>query len=263
MSREVTIVTPENVTITYELAGLGSRALAYLVDLMLQMLSMLVLLLVGTLVMRQIDRLSDGSAVAGIVQDFGAAIGIIAAFLIFFGYFIYFEWTGNGQTPGKRRLGLRVVREEGAPVDFASAALRNLVRIFEMAMGFYLSSLLFILFSPKYKRLGDYAAGTMVVKDRRSSSIPEAALAPTERPSHAEARLVRDVDALTADELAAVRRFVERRHQLEPQVQEDIARQICEPLMAKMGITRPSGSFSYANLLEEVYARGVEDRGVL
>ena len=266
MTREITVVTPENVTITYEMAGLGSRAVAHLVDLILQGLALLVLSLAAALALAAFRRRAPNSAIIAFISDFAAAFIIILFFATLIGYFIYFEGTRNGQTLGKRWMGLRVVREEGAPVDFSSAVVRNLVRIFEMALFFYVISIFCILFSSKYKRLGDYAAGTIVVKERSpTAAVPKfrPSLARPQSPTTAEAALVRDVDLLTKEQLEAVRRFVERRGQLQEKVQEDVARQIALPIMSRLGISPPSEKFSYANFLEEVYRRSVEERGVL
>ena len=261
MSREVTVVTPENVTLSYELAGLGSRASAQLLDLSLQGAALSALFLISGYILSRLASTAPQSALLRAISDFAAAIAIIVIFATLLGYFIYFEATRSGQTPGKRWLGLRVVREEGAPIDFSAAAIRNLIRVIEMVLGFYLISIVFILFSPKYKRVGDYAAGTMVVKERRpSTSVPQARPVHQSRPASIEAGLVGDVGRLTKDEIAAVRRFVERRWQLAQPVQEDVARQMAEPIMERLGIVPPPGPFSYANFLEAIYIRSVEER---
>lgn len=261
MTREVTIVTPENVTLTYELAGLGSRAIAQLVDILLLAAALLALFLSSTYVVSQLVASAPGSPFLRTLSDLTAAITIIVAFAAFVGYFTYFEATRNGQTPGKKWLGLRVVREEGAPVDFSAAAVRNLIRIIELTLGFYIVSLAFILFSPRYKRVGDYAAGTIVVKERRPVwAVPLAQPVRRSAATTAEAALVRDVDLLTRDEVAAIRRFVERRSQLAPHVQEEVARQMAEPIMARLGIVPPDTSFSCANFLEEVFNRTIGEK---
>src|SRR6202035_1946388 len=92
------------------------------------------------------------------------ALGVIAGFALFFGYFIAFELLWNGQSPGKRLLGLRVLRDGGFPVDAGASVIRNLVRILEAGLGFYAISAVVTLLSPENKRLGDFAAGTIVVR---------------------------------------------------------------------------------------------------
>lgn len=262
MAREVTVITPENVAISYELAGLGSRALAYLLDVLLQivMLVSLFLMLAGV---TWWAGWGHNARIMQTLSDFATAIIVVSLFVVTVGYFIYFETVRSGQTPGKRALGLRVIREEGGPIDFSGAAIRNLVRVLELILLLHFSSLLFILISPKYKRLGDYAAGTIVVKERRPSTVaPEAPeLQPAQ--AHAEAMFVRDVHLLSMDELATLRRYIDRRGELKPDVQETLARQIAAPIMSKLGVDAPKEAFSYANFLEEVHRRSVEERGLL
>ena len=101
-----------------------------------------------------------------------SAILAIAAFLLFFGYFIFFEWRFAGRTPGKRLLGIRVVRDGGFPLDFTGAVVRNVVRILEFGLGLLRASAISTLLSPQNRRLGDYAAGTIVVRDCPSNARP-------------------------------------------------------------------------------------------
>src|SRR5579862_3577680 len=135
MSREVLITTPENIALEYELAGLGTRFVANLLDLVLQLLLMLGVTLVGGLLIWLIILLAGLAglgAVVSFIRDLGGfaeAALIILAFLIFWGYHIYFEIKWNGQTPGKRQLGLRVMREGGYPINAYGAAMRNLLRV--------------------------------------------------------------------------------------------------------------------------------------
>lgn len=266
MTREVTVITPENVTITYEMAGLGSRAAAQIVDLLLQFLVLLGLYAILFFLVMGPMRTAPGSAFAQFFADFAVAIGLIFTFILFVGYFIYFEGLKNGQTPGKRSLGLRVVKEEGAPIDLSAAMVRNLVRIVEISLGFYFLSIVSVLLSPMYKRLGDYAAGTIVVKERSPTiEIPKARPVPQRQhsPTRTEAVAAHNVDLLTREEIEAVRRFVERRSQLNPGVQEAVARQIAQPIMARLGMSETAGEFSYADFLEAMFDRNVQERGLL
>ncbi len=261
MSREITVVTPENVPITYELAGLGSRASACILDLLIQLGS---LAAVAAVFLGLTYALFDkNQQVMKVLGDFAVGILIITVFLVLNGYFIYFESARNGQTPGKKALGLRVIREEGSPVDLSSAAIRNIVRVIELTLGLHIASVLFILFSPKYKRLGDYAAGTIVVKERKPAVEDLATVRNEPAQSYAESALVRDVHLLSLDDLATLRRFVERRHELAPDVQESLASQIAAPIVAKLGITLPNANISHANLLEEIHNRSVDERGLI
>ncbi|MCX8053655.1 MAG: RDD family protein, partial [Armatimonadetes bacterium] len=157
MPRHTRVTTPENVTIIYELAGLGSRGGAALVDLALQGIMIAAATLVRYLLVVRYGKWPGATWP-------NALLGIVI-FLIIYGYYVYFEFVWNGQTPGKRLFRLRTVREGGIPVDLACAALRNLVRIVDFLPLMYGLGAIVILASSTNKRLGDYAAGTIVVKE--------------------------------------------------------------------------------------------------
>jgi uncharacterized RDD family membrane protein YckC len=115
---------------------------------------------------------SDAEAVA-------VAFLAVAAFVVLFGYHVLFEVLGSGRTPGKRTLGLRVVDERGGPIRFRASAIRNLVRLADLQPIFsYGVGMTAIVLHPRSQRLGDVAAGTLVIRDRRSvTPTPLAALA--------------------------------------------------------------------------------------
>src|SRR5579884_3852525 len=165
MSRTVTIVTPENIQVTYQVAGIASRFMATVVDLTLQFL---LLLLVGVVMKLTIGRNAGiGMSVSSILT----ALGYIAVFLILFAYPIFFELVWGGRTPGKRLFGLRVIRQGGYGVNLTASVLRNIGRIVDygivplsvplVLLG--LPGLLSVFFSPTYRRIGDYMAGTLVI----------------------------------------------------------------------------------------------------
>lgn len=167
MTREVFIHTPENIVFTYRLAGLPARILAALVDTAL--LGLAVGLLVGV---AQLIALAAGVTSGASQFAASAALGIALAigFLFVFGYFALFEGLWNGQTPGKRLLGIRVVKDRGEAIRLLDAVLRNLLRIADLVPGLYLVAVVSVLMSERNKRLGDLAAGTMVVE----VDVPEA-----------------------------------------------------------------------------------------
>src|ERR1051326_8767456 len=131
MSRTLHVVTPENIEVGYELAGMGSRFLAVLVDHTLQVALILAVLIAGSL------GGWTGSLLAGSASLLLIAVATFVAFAIFFGYFAFFEIAWAGRTPGKRAVGLRVSRDGGYPVDPYYAIIRNLVRIIDFLPGAY------------------------------------------------------------------------------------------------------------------------------
>jgi uncharacterized RDD family membrane protein YckC len=211
----LSIATPEGVDLELALAGLGSRFVAAILDALVQ------------------AGLIAAAALLLFVPDFGGvgyAVFVVVLFLVFFAYDILFEVLASGRTLGKRWTGLRVVRVGGAPVGFLTSTARNVMRLVDMIPGVYGVGALSILVTRKNQRLGDVVAGTLVVRERRAYS----AAAPYEpRGLDAFSRL--DVTAITAEELAAVRSFLTRRHDLEPAPRGALARALAEKLRPKVG----------------------------
>lgn len=245
------VVSPESVTFTYDVAGLGSRFAALAVDHGLQLLALFALLAVAT-----------GSAIIepaiylpGRAREMGLglwvwAVVVLLTFVVLWGYFVFFELVWNGQTPGKRLFGLRVVRAGGYPVDFAASAVRNLVRYADMLPGTYSVGAICMFLSRQWQRLGDYAAGTLVVRDRRLRA-PEALVAQA-RASWAEA--LSSVEQVTAQEYQVVREFLRRRQELEASSRAELARRIADPLAGKLGATLGAGPEPREMFLEAVAA---------
>ena len=295
MSREILVVTPENIEIEYELAGIGSRFLANMLDTLLQLAIYsgvwIIVLIVGLLL-----ALSSGGAAGSIAAFFGeieVAFALIAAFAILWGYFIWFETRWNGQTPGKRQIGLRVIRDGGYPINIFAAIIRNLIRILDgmpvvalalitigvfghqpgtAAMGglCILLPVLCLLISGRYQRVGDFVAGTMVVKQRAPRVPTLEALAPPPRvlPEHLAAYALADIGRhvyeMTVPEYRAVRHYIDRRWQLPPQIQQTAAMRLAVPLMQRLGIVPPDGviSVNYADFLEYLAVAFEQYRGV-
>lgn len=229
MERSVDVRTGEAVAIRYELAGLGSRFLAVTVDMIAQVIIALALLIAASLMA------SAGVRIGKIGEAWLIAIMVALFFLIFIGWFIIFETWWSGRTPGKRALGLRVLRDGGFPIDPGAAVIRNLVRIVELGFGFYAVSALSALISKENKRLGDLAAGTIVVRDR-ADAIPDLD-AYLSRP-------VRSDTGLSEADRVLIERFLARRATLERNARYRLATRIAQRV-------RPTLRASYANLDDE------------
>jgi uncharacterized RDD family membrane protein YckC len=153
------VVTTEKVVITYRVAGLGSRFLAWLVDAGL--IALLAAMGGGAGVV--LERLRPGV---------GNAVMAIWIFILLWGYFLFFEWLWVGQTPGKRLMGLRVVRTEGTAISFLQAAVRNVLRAADSLPFFYALGFAVAAWDRLSRRLGDLAAGTLVVHmERRARAV--------------------------------------------------------------------------------------------
>jgi uncharacterized RDD family membrane protein YckC len=150
------VVTTEKVVITYRVAGLGSRFLAWLIDAGL----IAVLIAAGTGAALVLDVLRPGV---------GRAVMALWTFALLWGYFLLFEWLWTGQTPGKRVMGLRVVRTQGTAVSFLQAGVRNVLRAADSLPFFYALGFVVMACDRLNRRLGDLAAGTLVVHMERKA----------------------------------------------------------------------------------------------
>lgn len=266
MSRTVTVVTPENITVTYRLAGFAPRFLAFLVDLVLQVL----LLLIVMIIMSK----TAGADIFG-VGNIITAGSSIAIYLILFTYPMFWEMGWGGRTPGKRLFGLRVVREGGYPINLTSSVLRNVLRLIDfgilqlslsaMVVLWGLPGLLCIFFSPAYKRIGDYAGGTLVIVEEGYSPFGAREAKPVLTPGVAAfVPLIKNIDRLTVDDYRLIRRFTARREGMDLVVQASIGDRLARPLIEKLDLElNINFQIQFADLLEAIERRYAEERGVL
>ena len=214
----LSIATPEGVELDLTLAGLGSRAIAGGVDLLIK------LAIIGLLALA-------GSAIG---DGFGVAVVLIAAFLVLFFYDVLFELVGRGRTPGKRWSGLRVVRSSGRPVDARASVIRNLLRIIDGWPLSYVPTIVSILVTARNQRLGDLAADTVVIRERHAASSVAPAAKPW-TPTLDDEAAGWDVSAITAEEMAAVNGFLVRRQSLSGAARHRLAQQLVAALHPRVG----------------------------
>ena len=209
LDQRVEIETPEQVVVSYEIAGVGSRAAAALIDYGICAASLLALFILGLFATRPFR----GAAGREVTASWVIALLIAAQFALVWGYYVLFEGLRDGQTPGKRRMGLRVVQDGGFSVTFGVSAVRNIVRALDMQPAiFYVVGMVSAALSSKGKRLGDIVAGTIVVRERVAQR-PRGAAAPSAGAAAGEATVPSAVRAavLTEDEYALLERYVARR----------------------------------------------------
>jgi len=258
MSRVILISTPENIAIDYELAGLASRAAAFLVDILIQISIWLIvgaiaLVVYGILILAGLHHILR--YLSGLTNLFEALYAILG-FLILWGYRIYFEIKWNGQTPGKRHLGLRTMRQGGYPINVFGAIIRNLFWMFDLAPVPFPPGIAFIMGTREYQRLGDIVGGTIVVKQRAPQTLDGLLRVAYILPEHLDpaalSLIMNEADRLTPDEYRAVRHYTERRRQLLGPVQQSAASIIAIPLMERLHIVPPASakSIDYATFLE-------------
>src|SRR6266851_2923032 len=227
-SAEYSVLTPERVSLQYDIAGIGSRGAAAMVDTLIQSVTLIVILV----------ALSAGLAASSAFLALGGGAGSSMLFIALFalalfavadGYFMLFEILWNGQTPGKRMLGIRVIRENGYPMRPIDAVIRNVVRMVDWLPGAYGIGVLTMLLNKRSKRLGDFASGTIVV---REGSRGAAALV-TATAASAESRGVR----LASADATLVRDFLVRRASMDPRARADLAARLSAVLAQRYALT--------------------------
>ena len=253
----VDVETPELVVLTYSIAGIGSRAMAAITDLLLVAAAFVVLGIVWFLVVA-----AGGFSGFDLSGSWGIALLIIVQFGLLWGYYVLFEGLMDGQTPGKRLHRIRVVREGGYSVTFGTSAVRNLIRIVDMQpVFFYLVGMISVLVTRRGRRLGDIVAGTIVVREDARSAAPAAPSAPARATREQAAALHTQ---LSEDEYVVLGRFVERWATLDGLKRAALAQQ----LAARFGAALPDDGRPPGPRLLDLYERerraragGVASRG--
>lgn len=212
LGERVDVETPELVVVSYDLAGVGSRMNAALID---YLVCLLIILGVSALAIMATPRDLVARATPDQFGGWAIAVLIMAQFVVLWGYYVLFEALADGRTIGKRIMRLRVVRDGGLSVSFGASAVRNLMRIIDMQPGFtYVVGILSMILNKQGKRLGDIASGTIVVREELMPPIAAAAATPA-----ATAVTVAAAGKLQAElsdpEFQLLERFVERRNDLD------------------------------------------------
>ncbi|HWQ33218.1 MAG TPA: RDD family protein [Blastocatellia bacterium] len=264
MAEETLIIeTPEHVELHFALATIGNRFLACAIDHLLQ---------IATLIITYIFfyNLSAGARsfegrIANRIQEGNlwiAAALILVVFVIIFGYFVIFETIWSGQTPGKRWLRLRVIRDDGRPINFFASLTRNLLRGADiMPFPFYSLGIITVFASERSKRIGDFVAGTVVVKERATEAPSFDEVFESEVIDTAMRRLAApvefrgDVRVIEPQEIEVVEAFLRRRGDLPEHPRQWLAWRVAMPLLEKIRPSFDPAQFSYEGFLEELLAR--------
>lgn len=252
-SDQLNIDTPEQVELAYSIAGIGSRFVAILLDKILLFVVCVVLFIAALLffgsLARMGDRLDNASNwfIAGLV---------LIVFLITWGYFALFEAFWNGQTPGKRVMKLRVIKDSGRQITFFESLARNLLRFIDYMPGLYLVGVITMICNKRNKRLGDFVAGTIVVHERLDEQpllvmagpmlTPRFNVAtPQNEPWQQSVPALFPADAtakLGPKDLVLIEAFFARALDLTVEMRATMAGRIAGQMAAKMGVAMPEGN---------------------
>ncbi|MBU6455612.1 MAG: RDD family protein [Cyanobacteria bacterium REEB67] len=163
---DYSISTPENVDLHLEIAGLGNRLLAQLIDGLILLCVIIVIVLVGVVAAIGVSAAGMDSKTRSILLAVIAMVAVLTIFVIQNGYFLIFEGVWHGQTPGKKLAEIRVIEQNGQPIGWPAAIIRNLMRLID---SFMFLGILVLLLDKDERRLGDMAAGTIVIRERKTS----------------------------------------------------------------------------------------------
>ena len=250
----VTIETPEHIQLNYELAGIGSRFLAGFVDTLIQTIAIVLIAVAVSLI---------GSLEGEVARmPIRVVIVVVASLLIVIGYFVLFEMIWDGQSPGKRMAGLRVIRTDGTPIAIGDSLIRNILRLVDMIPVYYTVGIIAIFFTKRCQRLGDLAAGTIVVKERArdlpTGPTPVAEARPTQfaipAPEEILSILREGLGRLTPQELSTVDRFIERSFELDAEARFRLSQQIAAPLRLHFSALQPTDLPAPEQFLEILWA---------
>lgn len=259
------IETPERVPLAFALASIGNRFLAVAIDHFIQYFLIFIIAWAFFSLTGINTQDAPAESVLQEMPKWTIAILILVLFALFSGYFVFFEWLWNGQTPGKRLLKLRVIREDGRPITLWEALARNLLRIFDAVPGFvlpiYSIGLITIFLSNRDQRVGDMFAGTVVIRERAdeaptfqetfSNPVSDAAFRRVQKKTDFQA----DLSSITESEIEVVESFLRRRWDLTERQRLWMAWRVALPLMYKIKPSYDLQTFTYEGFLEELVHR--------
>jgi uncharacterized RDD family membrane protein YckC len=221
---KLTIDTPEQIAIEFPLAGIGSRFLAIVFDVLVQFIGYVVLALIAALVFGgELKRIWPSA------WSWSAAIFILVVFCLYWGYYAFFETIWQGQTPGKRHAGIRVIKDTGRSITAFEAIARNLLRVVDQFPGIYGVGCVTMFLNKKSKRLGDFVAGTVVVHEKKAEAAE-----PFFNLQQGAQLPVYPVTKLSNTELVVIETFLARRLDLAPEVRASTAKRIAGHIAQKL-----------------------------
>src|SRR5881275_886411 len=252
------IETPERVPLHFALASIGNRFIACAIDHTIQIVVLIAIVIVFLIIS---DASDFGRRITN-APKWVIALLVVVQFIIINGYFAIFEWAWRGQTPGKLIMKLRVIREDGRPISFFEAMIRNLLRVVDIIFPpFYSIGLISVFASARDQRVGDLVAGTVVVREREAeapvfaevfaSPVSDAAL----RRTFAPVPFTADLDNLNEEEISVVENFLRRRWDLRDYPRQWMAWRVAMPILFKLRPHYDLATFTYEGFLEELLDR--------
>ncbi|MBD1914138.1 MULTISPECIES: RDD family protein [unclassified Leptolyngbya] len=246
-----TLATPESVELEFALAGIGNRALALLIDYhVLALAWVLVTLLWFTVSLQLMDYLSQLQTDYSSVPLWLLAIYLLVTFALYTGYFVFFEVSWQGQTPGKRFAKIRVIRDDGRPVGLSQAILRTLLRPIDDL--FFLGALLIVI-GKQEKRIGDRVAGTLVVQENRPILKNDLHCSETAQTLAVKLPELTQLEQLQPDDFAVIREYLRRRPTLTKRSRGELSMKLAHQIKTLIQLETIPPELTSDDFLEAVY----------
>ncbi|MHC5595550.1 MAG: RDD family protein [Nostoc sp.] len=241
--------TPESVELEFTLAGIGNRAWALLIDY-----HVLAVILVGFFTAWSIISVSLGDFWVDIfgtaVTLWLMAIAFLVSFIIYIGYFVFFETLWFGQTPGKRVAKIRVVRDDGRLIGLQQATLRALLRPFDETL--FIGAFL-IMSGRREKRLGDLVAGTIVIQAQTPTASATLKISEQAKRLHEELVQIADFSPLMPDDFAVIREYLQRRSAMSVKARASLSLKLAEQVVAILNLEKLPEVVTPDVFLEAIY----------
>jgi uncharacterized RDD family membrane protein YckC len=237
--------TPESVELEFILAGVGNRTQALIIDYLIWGFTLFILLVVWAFVFSQITWLQAKSASLWL-----AAIQILILFAVYIGYFVLFETLWRGQTPGKKYVKIRVIRDDGRNVGIQQSILRALLRPIDDIL---FIGLLLIMFTPQEKRLGDWVAGTILIQEGQAVTNQKIDVSPAAADLSIWLIEKGQITALTSDEFATIRKYLYRYPALTDAAKIQVSDRLAQRLLERIELADRPPSRNAHLIIEAVF----------
>jgi uncharacterized RDD family membrane protein YckC len=243
--------TPESVEIEFTLAGIGNRTYALIIDYIVLGLVLIVAFIIWAFLSLLIaDLLSNVGLDANNVGLWIIAIQILIFFVIYVGYFVFFETLWQGKTPGKKVAKIRVLCDDGRIVSIQQSTLRALLRPVDdiLFIGVFL-----ILLSQREKRLGDWVAGTIVIQEETANKTQNFVLSEEAQTLANRLLIEADISRLRPEDFAVIREYLRRQQEMIPQARRELCRKIAEKIKDIISLEEVPENTTAHLFLEAVY----------
>jgi len=247
----VTLQTPESVELEFTLAGIGNRAYALLIDYIVWGFILILFLITWVFLSIQfIDLIEDLIGGDTQLELWLVSIQLLISFFIYVGYFVFFETLWQGQTPGKRYVKIRVIRDDGRPARLQQATLRALLRPVD---DLFFMGVFFIALGKREKRIGDWVAGTLVIQEEHPITVAKFPLSESAKTLANQLQTQADLSRLLPDDFAVIREYLQRRDGMTAEARTQLSRQLATQVKDIISLENVPQKVTANVFLEAVY----------